>query len=318
MLRLRLHRLLGAAWWAYAAFVLLAIGARLLLQRTRLFSYPPLSADYPQYLWLLFPILFAALVYRTRGKGYWGVRLCGALYVVPAVISWEMFYSNVCELLSGLACAGVLIYAVARGDHTAPKALSIATVLCALFAAVGLLFVFGPYRMNLLLAVIDPQASPLAEGWLSLGLRSYVEASRPFGKGDIGLLQEAYHIMELMNVRYVDNHMFFSRFLFYLGYVPTALLTAAMAGFLYLGFRRANRLSGAFYRLLATGTLLLLGFQALFAVLFGLGVPLIESTFFPFISTGNTASAVNLAQAGLLTSLFRTDGLFTDSRPRRR
>ena len=84
------------------------------------------------------------------------------------------------------------------------------------------------------------------------------------------------------------------------------------------GITRVRNLGSTLGKLLASAILLVFGAQAVLSIAVFFGYPLWYSAVFPFLTDNTLAFLINLLLAGLLASLLRTDGLYQDTRYRKK
>lgn len=173
--------------------------------------------------------------------------------------------------------------------------------LGALAAAAGTVLAFAqPYRRDRIFAFIDPTADPLGTGLQAVQSLVALETGGWFGVG-LGASRARWSFLPNAHTDFI-----FSIIGEEIGFAGAMVVVALFATLAIIGIVVAYRASDMFGRLLATGIVAWLSFQALInvggvaVVLPITGVPL------PFVSSGGNAMLVNLAAIGVLINIART------------
>ncbi len=264
------------------------------------------------YIVCVFPMLLSGLAYALRGKGMPGLLLCGGAVAVPvALLVLLPSAANALELV--LSCLMALTVAIVSGVFRKGKLLPLAVTYLGT-AAAGFAFVLlEPYRLYRLGRAFR------GEGFYADAIREVFAGARTIGPGtETTMTAMAGFFTEGQGRFNAMNDFLLVAVAQRWGWLPAALLVAALMAFLAVGFYRAFRLKSLLGCMLGCGVMAAFAVQTLLYVLTNLGVFVGGPLPLPFLSYGNTALAVNLAMAGLLAGLFRTDGLNADSEPNKR
>lgn len=284
-------------------------------------SWIPFYGGYVYYYSCLLPALFAALIYNQRGRGMKGLLLCGAVAAAHCFVIFRGFYQhNLLGLVTSLLI--LLTIAILLGTFGGGKARQLITV----YGGTGLAFLIiaraAPYRWQRVMAAVNPGIEPHGAGFIGSVVRQAVAGAQLIGPGVPvsspyfdSSRYVAYENTLFNSSVTVRNNYLLTIILDRFGWLPALLVLCALACFLFLGFRRALRLSSALGRLLSCGIMAGFAAQVFAYALTNFGVVIGSPLPLPFISYGNTALVVNMAMAGLLLSLLRTDGLYTDTLP---
>lgn len=166
-------------------------------------------------------------------------------------------------------------------------------------AAGVLLVVIEPYRMERLMAFINPWANPQGEGYQLIQSLYSLSAGGLFGVGIFNSRQK------YLFLPFSESDFIFSIIGEELGFAGCMLIMLIFAFLIYLGIKIAMQAPNRFGSYLATGIVSVIGAQVLIniAVVSGsippTGVPL------PFISAGSTALVVFMASIGILLNIDR-------------
>lgn len=259
------------------------------------------------YATCLSPALYAGLVYSMRDTGIKGLMLCGAAaaalcLLVLMIPSWTGILSVVVSYLAILTAAILLDVFGSR------KGLFLSIVYgSVIIAGVIAFFSFSEYLRFRLHLMLNPETD-----WLGSIINGVVANAKFIGASDF-----TAHSMDQSSMLgfFHDTRWDYliTLILYKYGWLSVIALLLVIGSFLLDGFRRAFRLSSTLGKLLACGIMCAFTMQTLSYVVCNLGIFSCAPLPLPFISIGNTALVINLAMAGMLLSLLRADGLYTDT-----
>lgn len=165
-----------------------------------------------------------------------------------------------------------------------------------------LLIIIEPYRMERLVAFINPWANPQGEGYQLIQSLYGLSAGGLFG---VGLFNSRQKYLFLP---FSESDFIFSIIGEELGFAGCLLVILIFAFLIYLGIKIAMQAPNRFGSFLATGIIAIIGAQVLIniavvsASIPPTGVPL------PFISAGSTALVVFMASIGILLNIHKQSG----------
>ena len=285
------------------------------------FPYVSSCAYYTRYVVLFYPIAYAVLLCRFRGRGWKGILLA-ALSGVPlaAVCCLAPSVTGLLLLLSsGLA---LTLYAAGRDWFGVGRRKGLRAVLgtaCIVLAIPVSQGYFNSIRQRLQIA-LHPEMDPLGQGYMSWRLQLLLK--------DIPLLRGTHESMSLKTGMRVysdggellpidfSNDFLPSSMAAAWGWLPLLLLLAVLAvllAWLLVKGLRQTYLPGRLVVLaavtsLAVRTLLAAALNFGF-VLFSAGLPLV---------VGNLQTVVDMALIGLALSVLRGDSIAREEEPLRR
>ena len=255
----------------------------------------------------LSPVIYAGLVYSMRDTGIKGLLLCGAAaaalcLLVLMIPSWTGILSMVVSYLI------VLPAAILFGVFGQSKKLYLAVVYCGvLIAGIVVVYGFSAYLRMRVNMMLNPDIS-----WQGSIIKGIAENAKFVGASNY----TAHSMDQNAMLRYLHNAQWdylITLILYKYGWLSVIALLLVIGNFLLDGFRRAFRLSSTLGKLLACGIMSAFTMQTLSYVVSNLGIFICAPLPLPFIAHGNTCLVINLAMAGMLLSLLRTDGLYTDA-----
>lgn len=176
-----------------------------------------------------------------------------------------------------------------------------------LICAVPLLIIIEPYRLNRLVAFLNPWLNPKGEGYQLIQSLYSLGAGGLFG---VGLFKSRQKYMFLP---FAESDFIFSIIGEELGLIGCGLVILAFAIFVFLGIKIALNSKDRFGCFLATGITTVIASQVLIniAVVTGsippTGVPL------PFISAGGTALVVFMFCVGVLLNISKQSALINQN-----
>jgi len=266
-------------------------------------------AYYANFMPLLFPLGFVAVLYVTRGKGYPGIILCGISFLLPAFIS-----------LLVPSISGLVLYTV-----TGLIILSIAIVkrwfrINRLF---GLLLVYIPAAVTFLLAVmsiwsrlqiaLDPSMDPRGKGYIGTVIKALLDGSKLFGRGE---MPAEYNIRAINAPAFpfsnIDTDFLLTWLIFNVGWIAFIIIMSVLLFFIINGFILCFRQKSALGLFVSVSVMLTLTMQVIIYVAANLGFQLISPISLPLISYGKIATCINLTLIGLMLSVFRTGNIVRD------
>ncbi|WP_346704275.1 permease prefix domain 1-containing protein [uncultured Agathobaculum sp.] len=253
-----------------------------------------------QWVWF-FPVLFAGILFRQRGKGTRGVCIC--LLSLPAMWFLAMHAPSMAAIaVQTVVCCGILFMAVWRGAFgRRSKGKLLLAVLPLLFAAVyvAFLLLFDAGVRDAFYIAFDPSVGPQGEGYWGQLVRQMMFGS-PEGQGN-GLM--------FMQWNDATTDWLFMTTKWTWGWPGAAFLIGAEALLLLWGFRIARKQTGLLARSVCMGVMVTFALQTLMYVLQNCGIILIDSYGLPLLSYGGIYLCQTMLLLGLLLSAQRSGQL---------
>lgn len=268
---------------------------------------------------LLFLPLYAAVLYRQRGRGILGL-LTACVGVAPGLAVCLLTPHLEMAVLLGLCCLAVCLWCCAKdwfGLGARASAVAVLAGAALTVVAAGIFFSDGAlvYYLDRFQALADPAGDPAGRGYLPIYLDLMHRASVPLGQGlDPGALAVG-------GVQYPAGFAFSSIFLregyqlsylaWRFGVVPAAVLALAVTAVLALLWRAALRTRNALGRMLGIGYAALLSGQYALNLMLNCGLP-VSGGFLAFVGSGWAMLCAQALLAGLMLSAFRLDPVAGD------
>ena len=274
---------------------------------------------------LLFPLMFAVLLYALRGRHGWGVF---AAFVCLAVQC--MFCLRVpCLLDLGflfLCDSALLIFCARNGWFGLGKKLETLLTTLPLAADIVWVLVLGAnWFARQLAIVLDPHSYIDGHGYRTVVLRELLQNAKFIGQGGVGPYS-AQHLARWEGFGMVDLQAHALTLLVHrCGWLALIALVTLLTALLVLAFRRCRRQESMLARLVSYAVLLSFSAQALAYLLSDLTLLPFSAAAFPLFTFGLRTILLNMLQLGFLLSTLRVGSVVRDKdvaagpvRPRRR
>ena len=275
---------------------------------------------------LLFPLMFAALLYALRGRHGWGVF---AAFVCLAVQC--MFCLRVpCLLDLGflfLCDSALLIFCARNGWFGLGKKLETLLTTLPLAADIVWVLVLGAnWFARQLAIVLDPHSYIDGHGYRTVVLRELLQNAKFIGQGGVGPYS-AQHLARWEGFGMVDLQEHPLTLLVHrCGWLALIALVTLLTALLVLAFRRCRRQESMLARLVSYSVLLSFTTQAAAYLCCDLTlIPISGGVAFPFFTFGIKTILLNMLQLGFLLSTLRVGSVVRDKdivagpvRPKRR
>ncbi len=193
----------------------------------------------------------------------------------------------------------VLIYSIACMVMLIGSGIKLRYILTSLAFFISILTMFivsAPYRLQRLLAFINPQTDPLGNGWIYLQLRQLIESAGFLGRGfnqEVAILPE------------VHTDFIFTYLVYTFGWLSGMLLVALAAVFLFRVANISKIVKSNYAKHLITGIVVYFALQFSGNIFMNLGLGPMIGVGLPFISYGGSQLIINAMALGLISSIYR-------------
>ena len=275
---------------------------------------------------LLFPLMFAVLLYALRGRH--GSGIFAALTALAVQLLFCLRIPSLTDLSFLFLCDGALLIFCARSGWfgLGAKRETLLTALPLAVCTASVLILGASWFARQLAIVIDPYRYIDGHGYQTVVLRELLQNAKFIGQGGTGPYSEQ-HLARWEGFGMVDLQEHALTLLVHrCGYLALIVLVALLTALLFLAFRRCRRQESTLARLVSYSVLLSFGAQALAYLLSDLTLlPLGGGAAFPLFTFGLRTLLVNMTQLGFLLSTLRTGSVVRDrdfftaqARPKRR
>lgn len=283
-------------WLLYGAWVVVGL----------LLTQGPISMGKLYHLscWVwFFPVLFAGILFRQRGKGTCGIGIC--LLSLPAMWVLAMAAPSMAAItVLTLVSCGMLAAAVWRGGF-GRRSMGKLTLAVSPLLLMVLYFLFQIYAyehiQERLAAALHPQRDALAEGWLG-AIIQYVMFGIRYPNCEKGGYEAFIRYEGATDLLFVSAKYCWD-------WVVVLLILAAAVLLLVWGFRIARRQTGLLARSVCMGVMVTFALQTLMYVLQNCGIILIAAYGLPLLSYGGMYLCQTMLLLGLLLSAQRSGQL---------
>ena len=281
----------------------------ILVTTVYMFISPVISGRiaYGPYLLLLFPTVFAGIVYHVRSKGYLGISLCILCLLVP--IPFGLFIPSFTSIgLNMLICLMLITLAIAKNWFKVNKFIAILLVYVITIFVSLLIFVANKVHISdKILGVLNPYIEPQRTGYMSLVIRDVLRGSQFFGQGTLTVnLPIGRYLPEI----YSDSLLAYLVYKF--GWIAAFLILVFSLIFVYHIFSLCSKQKSILGSLVATSVFLTFTVQVIFFFIFNLGIPVFSMVLLPIIAPDRAATIVNMLLIGLMLSVFKSGDYVQD------
>jgi cell division protein FtsW (lipid II flippase) len=264
------------------------------------------------YLLLMFPASYAGLVYGMRNKGYLGLILCGAAFVVPAYLAIATPSLTVLFLLC-VSCLIVLTAAVLKGWFNVRKLYAMLIIYIPVAAVLSVPYFLAKgegYLSKRIQIGFNPSLEPEGAGHIGILIRRLISNSKFIGAG---LPLDGYqgygisHVLPGANTDFLMTHL-----VYVFGWIALAGIFAVLTLFIIRTAMLCRRQKSVLGYLLSLSIILTFAAQCIVYVASNLGFLLLSPVSLPLISYGGRVLVINAGLIGLLLSVFRTGDYVRD------
>ncbi|MCE5235431.1 MAG: permease prefix domain 1-containing protein [Clostridiaceae bacterium] len=277
------------------------------------FSHEP-SPYHLKYLALFFPLVYALLIYRMRGRGPRAILLLGVFFAIQvALSSFIFFYERAWILSLFLACLAELLCAALSGWFSRNRYWGALLILVP-----TLLFIVAYLNAAPLLADPNFFENFSASYMYDTGyLRELLASVRWFGAADTAALSEGGRAFLFGNLSIDAMRLcFFAWLAGRFGLLASLSAAALFLSFFAFALKACFRQKSVLYRTASLGIILhfLFGFSVQALASFGL-IPALG--LLPFLSVNGISLLFDAALAGLLFSMLYNGSLADDEAVKR-
>ena len=262
---------------------------------------------YVQFILLIFPTVMAGILYQMRNKGYMGIILSGAFFLIPVFIGLRTASIGLVVLIS-LSFLILITMAVIKGWFKVNKLYGMFLIYLATFSAVIVGFIrimSHSYERQRLFNMINPYKDPLGNGYISIRMREILAGAKFIGRGDLGT--SGYMIPEI-NTNYIMTFLIHR-----LGWISFIAIIGLISFLIIRSFSLSLRQKSILGKLISTAVLLTFTMEVVLYIITNLGLPLIGSVTLPFISYSGMSTVVNMFLIGNMLSVFKSGHMVKDS-----
>ena len=252
--------------------------------------YSYLSYEISKMLILLFPIIYAGIIYQHRGKRYLGLLSCGFYFFIPA---YFCFSSLSMLIMVSLICVIMLTYAILKGWFNIKKAFGLLMIYIIPLPLIGLVI-----YQNLNYGI------DTTDYYLRMS-RDIVYNAKLIGAGS---RSSSILVTYAFKTEYTLSYLIYKY-----GWISLIGIVAILTTFVSIAFLQIKKLKGLLGKLTSHAVLLTLAVQILFSILRSLGLLPVYAVTLPFFSSNSVSIIINMFLVGIMLSVFKTGNLIGDS-----
>ena len=247
---------------------------------------------------LLFPIIFAGIIYQQRRKGYLGLLACGLYFFIPA---YYCYSSLSFFIMLSLTCVTMLTYAILKNWFNVKKPLALLMIYLIPLPVIGLVV------YNNINYFITSQISnfPYMKEVGEILLKSKFIGSAPSSVYTTNIL--LYNLNNSFKFDYTLTYLIYK--LGWISFIGIAAILAAFLTKIFLQFKKQKSLLG---KLTSYAVLMTLTVQIVFYIARNLGLLPVYSATLPFFSSNSLSIIINMFLVGIMLSVFKTGDLVKD------
>ncbi len=262
---------------------------------------------YVQFILLAFPTVMAGIIYNMRSKGYLGIILSGAFFIIPVLIGLRIPSMSVVALIS--LCFLILItMVIIKGWFNVNKLYGMLLIYIPTFSVVIVGFIrliSNNYKRERFLNIINPFKDPLGDGYISARMREMLAGAKFIGRGDLG--SNPYMIPEI-NTNYIMTYLIHR-----LGWLSFIVVMGVISFLIIRSFKLCYKQKSILGKLVSMAVLVTFTMEVIFYVITNLGLPIMGSLTLPFISYSGMSTIVNMTLIGIMLSVFKSGDILKDS-----
>ncbi|WP_313758938.1 FtsW/RodA/SpoVE family cell cycle protein [Tissierella sp.] len=261
---------------------------------------------YVQFIMILFPTVMSGIIYNMRNKGYLGIILSGALFIIPVFIGFMIPSISVVVLIS-LPFLILITMAIIKGWFNVKKIYGILLIYISTISvvAIGFLKLMSySYRRERLLNIINPLRDPLGYGYTGAKMRDMLSNAKLIGRGTLEI--NPYMIPEI-NTNYILTYLIHR-----LGWLSFIVVMGIIFLFIIRSFKLCYKQKSILGRLVSTAVVLTFTMEVLFYTISNLGLS-ITNYALPFISYSGMATIINMTLIGIMLSVFKSGDVVKDN-----
>ena len=256
---------------------------------------------YAQYIFFLYPLVFALIIFKTRNKGYGGIALSVIGFLLLAYFSTRIQSATGLLLfaISGVVLLLVAVYKKWFGNKKVH--IQILMIFAIVPITVILLMSINSNIWERVFLSLNPSLDVSGTGYVSAMTRELLNGAKWFGRGSV---PEQFDLFQ--------TDLMLTAIAARLGWAAVSVIIAVFLIFVCKGFILCLKQKNSLGLFVSLSIMLTFTIQVVCYVLFNFGFQISTPFSLPFISYGNIMTIINLGLAGCLLSVFRTGSALKD------
>ncbi len=260
------------------------------------------------YMYIIYPLSFALMIYTLRNKRVIGIINCGLLYIPFAIaLIWIGTTSGL--IIYTLSCLTILTFAICRNWFNTNKFVGLSLVWgsTSLFLVYIIIkfFILSDFRNERFINFFDPNIDPYGTGYMYRVTRDLISNSVLIGQGQP--IEIKYDARVLFG-----NELTLTYLISKVGHVALLLICIMLVTFITIGIKKSLKEKSMLGSLVTVTAISMFTLQSIFSILANLGYGLIFNANIPFLSNSGTSMCLNAILIGFMLSAFRTGDVVRD------
>lgn len=268
----------------------------------------------------LYVPLYAAILYRLRGKGYSAIPRGIGLQIIIMLLTNCLAVSKYVVINIFMICTVLLIIAVWKGWFSVNKKIATAIIaalllLAVILAAIGIAILWDGegFREQRLVAFMHPDQYAEGAGYIYLWIRREWSAAKLIGASDSTLFKDSNLIWP-----YFTEPFILLKTICTYGILAGLAIALAFAAVAARAFRIVRQQKNQLGFMIGAACFMVFLVNCLEGVLINTGYFPVSSMQLPFVSYGACTGMTYAALIGLLLSIYRNERIITDEAVARR
>lgn len=263
---------------------------------------------------LLFPTVYAGFVYSMRNKGYRGIILCVAAFIIPAFLALFVLSLTILFLLCA-SCLIILTVSILKGWFQVKKngallILYLSTLLVLSVLGMMSLGMFGDAYAQSIRVTINPDLDSTGYGYVGTVIQQLLSHSQFIGEGlPIGSFEtnRVSDFLPDINTNYLLTYLIYQ-----FGWIALIIVVVLFTAFIVRAGMLCKKQKSVLGYLTSLAIILTFAVQIIVYIVSNLGFLLLPPLFLPLMSYGGVALVINMLLIGFLLSVFRTETLMKE------
>lgn len=266
-------------------------------------------------LGLLFPLLYAGLLYGLRGRSYGGIAVAQLAYAATLLL-FALLPSLLGLWIFGLCGLGLLLFAHSRRwFHPTVKGGTMA-LLGPLFVALCMMTYLALTCSKAALAVTPPYFSD--PDLVPRAVYDILSNTQLLGTGGT-LSEEGCYLLKFLQEQstiFTDLQLGLVVLAYRCGWLAVCLVLLPLLALLVIGFLKWVKVGNDLARFVSLSVLLTMSFQVGAYLLRNLGFTMEEGAALPLLTGGNVSFVIHMCLLGCLLACFRSGNAWAEGPPR--
>lgn len=257
---------------------------------------------YTKYMFLLFPTVFAGIIYNMRNKGYKGIIFYGIYFFIPAILCLKIPSLSILGLYS-VICLILLTFAISKSLFNIKRLNAFLLVYIPTFI-LGLITIFSmkDYQLERIKNALNPSLDPHGGGYVGITIRNIIINAKLIGSNSNS--NNIKDVLPSINTDFIVTNLIYTA-----GWLAFIVLMALVSVFIVKSIRTSLNQKGVLGSLVSMSVILTFIIQVLFYLITNFGLIYVDPIGFPLVSYGKTGLIINMFLIGIMLSVYKSKAL---------